>query len=123
MSALMKLDVAFARGKMGLDPDFAIEFTDEYRGILLRGILPDKTEMKYNERVSIPMETPIRGFQGNASYYMLLAVNAALLGKAEVTFPSVVLPGELLTPVMHIRALGNLDLSDFRFLATIHILG
>lgn len=96
----------------------------DYKAVLAGAdtrLVEDKLEMVVNQKLSLLLDCSI---EPRADYYhALVAVNPLLLQDAEVSAPSVILPGfGRLQPVLHIRALRKLDLRDFDWVASIHLI-
>jgi hypothetical protein len=133
MGAIVKLDRQMVVGRMGWQPaglgadeEPKPRFTSTYYGLLAQGDYSEidsaKLEMTFNSRLTVPLDCTLAPPGTYATYHVLIAPNPKLLEVAEVSAPSLVIPGtERFRPVMHIRAVKKLNLEDFDWLATIHL--
>lgn len=102
---------------------YSAEFSKGQIGVLVPGILPAETKMKYNQVLRIPLKYSLE--TKKASYdsdFISIHANPRLFEVATVSLPSIILAGEgRIHPLITIQAKKEFDLIDFPYLATYHL--
>lgn len=134
MSGIVKLDDMLVGNRLGwkseveTGPGVKARYTPGYLGIyagvdwLNTDI--EKVELVRNSEISLPLDCSVAPAAGGYNYHALLAPNPKLAEVAQITMPTLLLPGsDRLRPILHLRGLKKFDLTQFDWVVSIHLLG
>lgn len=127
MTAIIKLDSALVMNRLGYRAEVEglgkPAWTEDYRGIFVGAVLPEKPELVVNAKLSLQLDCSIEPVGGGYTYHALLAVNPKLFEVAEVSAPTLFLPRQGRSrPVIHLRGLKKFDLSELDWIASLHLI-